>query len=277
MIGIYTITNIINNYVYVGQSCNIKRRWRQHKSDYCNKKSHQYYSKLYNAMRKYGLDNFQFKIIELCNKTQLSERELYWIHKFNACGAHGYNQTLDTTTVHGHSMKLTDNDVLQIYKLLEQNTITQNDIAKQFDVGVDTISELNHGLSRYHEGYQYPIRRHQKKVKSKSMVFSLTEEQLIQDYIKLRSFAAIGRKYYTSAHPIRRIALNYGYTSRQLFDKYCRVTKQNKLVNQFDLNGNYITTFENTRIASHIMHDSHVKQVCDGKRKTSKGYRYKYQ
>lgn len=32
MIGIYKITNQINNKSYIGQSIDIKRRWRDHKS-----------------------------------------------------------------------------------------------------------------------------------------------------------------------------------------------------------------------------------------------------
>ena len=31
MIGIYKITNNVNKKVYIGQSIDIKRRWREHK------------------------------------------------------------------------------------------------------------------------------------------------------------------------------------------------------------------------------------------------------
>jgi predicted GIY-YIG superfamily endonuclease len=39
--GIYKITNLINNKVYIGQSLDIKRRWKNHKY-FCilNKKRH---------------------------------------------------------------------------------------------------------------------------------------------------------------------------------------------------------------------------------------------
>ena len=47
----------INNKVYIGQSIDIERRWDQHK-----------YGKgniiLRNAIQKYGLDNFEFLILE---------------------------------------------------------------------------------------------------------------------------------------------------------------------------------------------------------------------
>ena len=41
MIGIYRITNTVNNKIYIGQSTNIKRRWRSHK---CNAKNEKYYN-----------------------------------------------------------------------------------------------------------------------------------------------------------------------------------------------------------------------------------------
>ena len=34
MIGIYKITNIVNNKSYIGISTDIEDRWRQHKSQY---------------------------------------------------------------------------------------------------------------------------------------------------------------------------------------------------------------------------------------------------
>lgn len=89
--GIYKITNIVNNKVYIGKSIQIERRWSEHKSEInnLNKQNH-----LYRAMRKYGIDNFQFEIIEICsdNNNILSEREKYWINFYNSYET-GYNET----------------------------------------------------------------------------------------------------------------------------------------------------------------------------------------
>jgi group I intron endonuclease len=64
MIGIYKITNIINNHCYIGQSRNIQKRWKNHisASHNCNEKSYEY--PLYRAIRKYGVENFSFDILE---------------------------------------------------------------------------------------------------------------------------------------------------------------------------------------------------------------------
>lgn len=89
--GIYKITNIINNKIYIGKSIKIERRWSEHKAEINDlaKQNH-----LYCAMRKYGIDNFHFEIIELCpeNNTTLSDREKYWINFYNSY-ENGYNET----------------------------------------------------------------------------------------------------------------------------------------------------------------------------------------
>ena len=54
---VYSVRNTINNKIYIGQSIDVERRWSQHK-----------YGKgnliLKNAILKYGLENFEFKILE---------------------------------------------------------------------------------------------------------------------------------------------------------------------------------------------------------------------
>lgn len=61
--GIYTITNLITNEIYVGQSKNIKTRWLRHKR---RAKDHKYsdYNKLYPSINKYGVENFELKVIK---------------------------------------------------------------------------------------------------------------------------------------------------------------------------------------------------------------------
>ena len=75
--GIYKITNIINNKCYIGKSSNIEARLNYHQKRY-NDKGSEWDKLLYKAIRKYGLENFTFEIIEECLGKDLSSREDYW-------------------------------------------------------------------------------------------------------------------------------------------------------------------------------------------------------
>lgn len=89
---IYKIENLINGKVYIGKTLyEIDRRWRQHIQ---NSKIENYsHMPLYNAMRKYGIDNFEITQVEYIeNADELSDREKYWIEQYNSY-FNGYNAT----------------------------------------------------------------------------------------------------------------------------------------------------------------------------------------
>lgn len=89
--GIYLLTNIINGKVYVGKSINIKKRFYDHaKDEYSNYKKHT--TPITNAIRKYGWNSFDKKIIEVCDKIFILEKETYWIRQYDALNRNkGYN------------------------------------------------------------------------------------------------------------------------------------------------------------------------------------------
>ena len=79
---IYKIVNKINGKIYVGQTVDPYRRWHSHMYE-GKQKEHRHQSHLYNAMNKYGVNNFSFEIIEECNKEIIDERERFWILELN--------------------------------------------------------------------------------------------------------------------------------------------------------------------------------------------------
>ena len=83
--GIYKVTNKINGKVYIGQSVDIGRRWRQHMTA----KDDTYFHK---AIQKYGVENFEWEVIEQCKKKDLDAREIYWIEYYDSFNK-GYNCT----------------------------------------------------------------------------------------------------------------------------------------------------------------------------------------
>lgn len=83
--GIYKVTNKVNGKVYIGQSVDIGRRWRQHMTA----EDDIYFHK---AIQKYGVENFEWEVIEKCKKKDLDEREIYWIEYYDSFNK-GYNCT----------------------------------------------------------------------------------------------------------------------------------------------------------------------------------------
>lgn len=89
---IYMIENKINKKIYIGFSVNLKRRWSEHLSELKRNKHENKY--LQNSYNKYGLKSFQLKILEICSKEKLIEREIYYIKKYKSTDKKfGYNMT----------------------------------------------------------------------------------------------------------------------------------------------------------------------------------------
>ena len=77
IIGIYKITNTITGDFYIGSSKNVKRRWREHK--YTSRWNKCPNNPMYIDMRKYGVDKFEFEILEEVEIEKLKETEQQFI------------------------------------------------------------------------------------------------------------------------------------------------------------------------------------------------------
>lgn len=86
--GIYKIQNILNEKIYIGRSKNISKRWFEHKRELKNKSHHS--DKLQNAVNKYGIDNFEFSIIEEASESDILELEQKYLDLYNSAEC-GYN------------------------------------------------------------------------------------------------------------------------------------------------------------------------------------------
>ena len=90
MIGIYKITNTINNKCFIGQFIQIGRRGNNRRITLTKINDICYNYPLYQALRKYGLRNFTFEVLEECSQEELNIREQYWINFYDSY-KNGYN------------------------------------------------------------------------------------------------------------------------------------------------------------------------------------------
>lgn len=94
--GIYYFKNLLKNKYYIGQAINTRKRLIHHLGNLLHNR---YNAPLYRALQKYGIENFEFGILqrveedELFLKDILNFWERYYITLYNSYGATGYNQT----------------------------------------------------------------------------------------------------------------------------------------------------------------------------------------
>ena len=102
---IYKFTNIINGKIYIGQTCNLQSRISSHKN-----KALKIKTKFYNAIRKYGWENFEFSILSVVNANSkkeltilLDKLEVEYINQYNSYKL-GYNSTLGGHSKRGYKL-----------------------------------------------------------------------------------------------------------------------------------------------------------------------------
>jgi group I intron endonuclease len=90
--SIYKATNKINGKVYIGFDSNWPKRQKDHKKDHKKIKGNH---KFYNAIKKYGWNNFEWSIIYQSKDAEhtLKSMEPFFIKEFNSYVV-GYNSTL---------------------------------------------------------------------------------------------------------------------------------------------------------------------------------------
>lgn len=133
---IYGIKNRINNKWYVGQSIYYpKERWRVEIAGY--KQHNMVISK---AIKKYGVENFDFIILEKdIIESELDEREIFWIKEKNSY-LQGYNSTRGGKSHIGYRIPYDIKDIAQYYK--DNPNLSCRDVAKYFGIFHETVSSI---------------------------------------------------------------------------------------------------------------------------------------
>ena len=162
---IYCYVNKINQHKYVGQTNNLNRRIREHKSCAFNPKSSSYNDLIHRKMREYGIENFDIEILEKLyydDVNKVNEREQYWIkEKESYCGyGKGYNMDLGGGK-RAYSSIVSDNQ-LQLIKQDIKNGISYFDIERKYNISTSFISSINNGVYFKNNNETYPLFKYYK-------------------------------------------------------------------------------------------------------------------
>ena len=226
MIGIYKIENKENKLVYIGQSVNIERRWKDHRNKAFNSNSKDYSIPLYKDFRKYGLDKFKFEILEECLKEELNVKEQYWIEYYNSF-FNGYNESFGGNT-HCRHTNISKDKIIGVITDLKTTNMKHKEIAEKWNISTEMVQGINTGRYWNHN-VSYPIQKKNisenkcsvcGKTISKGATFckecylikkhkNIPSKNELEKNIKEFSFVQLGKMYGVSGNAVRKWCKSY--------------------------------------------------------------------
>lgn len=156
---IYCYTNKINQHKYVGQTNNLNRRIREHKSCSFNEKSISYNDLIHKKIREYGIDNFTIEVLEkIYDGTQkyVNDRETFWIKEKESFRGTGKGYNSDFGGSKRPSSVLTEEEIEDVKQLISKG-VPFLDIENKYHISATFISGINHGTYFYDDRITYPL------------------------------------------------------------------------------------------------------------------------
>jgi len=155
IVGIYKITSPTGK-IYVGQSCNIHKRWQKYKRLACKQQT-----KLFRSLNKYLPENHIFEIIEECEFKELNNRERYYQEFYNVIEI-GLNCVLTETE---HTPKILSEQTKEKLRII--------------NTGNKHTEETKKKMSKSHTGMKRS-KKHCENIKKSLLNIEISEETKIK-------------------------------------------------------------------------------------------------
>lgn len=258
-----------NGKIYIGQTKNSLVRRFQNGEGYK-------YQFVYKAIQKYGWDNIITEIIEdnIPTLEEANKKEEYYIALYNARNPNiGYNIAVGGNVIN----KADYNSILQEWN----NNLGINEIARKLNYNRSTVAKA---LEAANISIEERTARIPQSISHSNRQFDY--EAIYNAWLINSDYDIIEKQFNCSEDSIRRALKEYGISEEER-----RKSGQKKLanistsynrkkVNQYDLNNNYIQTFNSIAEANLSLgkekNASNIGSVCNGKRKTAYGYKWQY-
>jgi len=247
--GVYTITNIINGKLYVGCSCDIMKRFGDHRS-FLRNNSHPN-SHIQAAYNKHGKDSLKFEIlIECCEEFMYSE-ENFWVNMLNSCNREfGYN--LRSTNP-------------------ERGSFRHSDESKS------KISAAGIGRPSSMKGQKHSDESREKM--SKSLMGRIISVDTIEKRLATRKLNAEKRGYYLSEEHKRKIGESNRHPKSEEHIASLILSSPNKRpILMYDRDWNFIKEFNSLSDARREVGCAInlISMALKNTNRSAKGFRFKY-
>lgn len=257
--GIYKITSP-SGKVYIGQSINIEKRKEEYKSTGLKR---QY--RIYGSVQKYGWNNHQFEIIEECSIKQLDEHETFWKTYYLEQVDNDWTKVLFCNLHDSGGGPKSEETKRKISASLMGRKSAMKGKHHTPEARLKMKNHLEHHkkLSEFHMGRTSPMKGkyHTEKTKEKIRISKKNNPYIRTEESKLlQSISRKGFKY-----------------SDEVIEKI-RIGKYKPII-QLDLDDVFIKEWECVDficIELNYKCKTNILQVCQNKRKTAYGFKWKF-
>lgn len=240
---IYKITNKVNGKSYIGETKkdDPTKRWKQHINTISRGVG---CPALGSAVKKYGIDNFEFKVLIICFDEDRFIYETEYIKKYNTYGENGYNMTRGGEGGGFVGKKHSE----ETKKLIKEKLTGLNTGIKNHNFGKKKTPEEKKHLSEIMKGRQFTEEAKEKR-----------REQFKNNPEIAKKISESLKEYYKNN------------TDRVVKLGNC------KKVEQYDLGGNLLNTYYSISEASRAINITHttISRACDNPNYTAGGFKWK--
>lgn len=284
-IGIYKITNLVNNKCYIGSTSDLNRRSIHHRSYL--KKGINHSVKLQNAFNKYGEENFKIEVVKLIDDISLvREFEEFYINFFDSIN-NGYNiqSSVRENCYISKSSKVPvlsydlEGNFLKEYESITKCSIeTGHTSAGIYEVCKENVGKCGNYIFRYKKNDNYPL-------KIDEYVNGNVGKIRSKESIELNRLAHLGKKQSEETKKKRSNSMvGRKMTDKQLEVGYNNISdyiKPKRSVIQIDKDSDKILNiFESIKDAAIFLNKNNgmsgICEACKGRLKTAFGFKWKY-